>query len=136
MIHQKFKPVFINDAYARMVGYKSADEMSDVDSLLEFLTPDFKDRADAFWESGIAGQLDGKPILGKMVDRNGNQIWTQVVSRRVEWDGEPALQNTVVDITDQHRSEEALKESEERFRVVAENATDLITIRGSDGNIN
>ena len=38
-------------------------------------------------------------------------------------------------MTDQHNSEKALKDSEERFRVVAENANDMITIRGGDGNL-
>ena len=135
VIHQSFKPVFINDAYARILGFGDADEMSNIDSLLEFLTPDFQEHAEEFLEQGISGQMESKPLHGQMINRNGDRIWTEVITRRVEWDGEPALQNTVVDITDQHRSEQALRESEERFRVVAENATDMITIRNPKGDL-
>ena len=64
VIHQSFKPVFINDAYARILGFGDADEMSNIDSLLEFLTPDFQEHAEEFLEQGISGQMESKPLHG------------------------------------------------------------------------
>lgn len=135
VIHRKFKPLFINDAYARMLGYEQAADMAHIRSLLEILPPEFANDADAFWDRMMSGEIDGQSIRGRVFDRDGKTVWTEAIGRRVTWDGEPAFQITVIDVTEQHRSEEALRESEERFRVVAENATDLITIRGVDGDL-
>ena len=135
VIHRKYKPLFINDSYARMLGYENASAMTHIESLLEILPPDFTERAGAFWEKSMSGEGEGQSVRSRMINRHGSTVWTEVADRRIDWDGEPALQSTVIDVTEQHRSEEALRESEERFRVVAENATDLITIRNPEGGL-
>ncbi len=51
-------------------------------------------------------------------------------------DGRPAyLLGISEDITDRKRSEEALRHSEERFRSLIENASDIITLVAADGTI-
>lgn len=136
VIHREYKPLFINDAYARMVGYENGSQMmEEVETLLDILPPEFKDNAAKFWRSSISGELDGQVSRGKVVNRFGDIIWTDAIGRVIDWDNEPAFQITVIDVTEGYNSELALKESEERFRVVAENASDLITIRGTSGEL-
>lgn len=136
VIHRKYKPLFINDAYARMIGYANGSEMMEkVDSMLRVLPEEFRDGADAFWDKSISGALDGEILRGKVIDKDGVAVWTDAIGRVVVWDDEPAFQITVIDVTKAYKSELALRESEERFRVVAENASDLITIRGPSGNL-
>jgi len=136
VIHRRFKPLFVNDAYAKMAGYKTGEELvAEVDSLLDLLPADFVQRADEFWKLCMSGEIDGQVIRGRIVGREGRAVWTDAIGRVVDWDGEPAFQITVIDVTDQHDGEQALKDSEERFRVVAENASDMITIREADGNL-
>ena len=69
-------------------------------------------------------RLDGEDIPQQYAFRgqrkDGTIIWLYTSVRRVIWDGEPALQFSVIDITDQKRTEEALQRSEERFRLLFE----------------
>ncbi|MFQ5474179.1 MAG: PAS domain S-box protein, partial [Dehalococcoidia bacterium] len=51
----------------------------------------------------------------------------------VEWKDEPAIQSTIVDITERKRAEEALRESEARFRAVLDNSPAKIHIKDLDG---
>lgn len=136
IIHRKYKPLFVNDAYARMIGYQDGTQViSEVESLLELLPDDFQQQADAFWQKSISGEIDGQMFRGRIRRKTGETVWTDAIGRVVDWDGEPAFQITVIDVTEGYNAERALKESEERFRVVAENATDLITIRDSSGHL-
>lgn len=136
VVHRKYTPLFINDSYARTIGYDDGEAMmQSVPSMLDILPSEFREKADEFWTMTMSGALDGQVIRGKVLNRYGREVWTDAVGRVVDWDGEPAFQITVVDVTEQHNAEQALKDSEERFRVVAENANDLITIRGADGNL-
>ncbi len=136
VVHRRYEPLFINDAYAKMVGYPDGTAMlNDIDSILDILPAEFKTIADSFWERSMSGQLDGQVFRGKVNDRYGNTVWTDAIGRVVDWDGEPAFQLTVLDVTEQRNAEQAIKDSEERFRVVAENANDLITIRGASGGL-
>ena len=82
---------------------------------------------------------DGTPVNEEVRVRhaNGQYIWVQIrANRHVNEFGQlDRAIGFIVDISDRKHIEEALKESEERFRVVAENATDLITIRDPNGNV-
>ena len=136
VVHRRYKPLFINDSYARMVGYETGAEMlSRVSSLLEVLPSEFSLKAGEFWAQSMSGALDGQIVRGAVLNKHGRTVWTEAIGRVVDWDGEPAFQITVIDVTEQQEAENALLESEERFRVVAENAKDLITIRNSDGTL-
>jgi two-component system, cell cycle sensor histidine kinase and response regulator CckA len=47
-------------------------------------------------------------------------IWLEVRSMTIEWAGQPAIQSIVREITQRKRTEEALRESEAKFRQVVE----------------
>ena len=53
----------------------------------------------------------------------------------IEWEGEEAFLASMHDITDRNRAEVALRESEERFRSVAETAAEAIVLAKSDFRI-
>jgi len=55
------------------------------------------------------------------------------VRMRLFWDGERRVVALARDITDRKRAEQKLRESEERFRRMIENASDLISVVNRDG---
>jgi two-component system cell cycle sensor histidine kinase/response regulator CckA len=58
--------------------------------------------------------------------RDGTDILVEVASHPLDFGGRPARIVLAKDVTEHHRAEDALRESEERYRVVAETATDGI----------
>lgn len=64
----------------------------------------------------------------KMRDWRGNPFWALVSASEVEYEQESAFLVAINDITARKQIEEALKESEERYRLLAEYTSDVIWV--------
>lgn len=67
-------------------------------------------------------------------DKSGRVFWEEVTLKLTEIDGRPNVVAIVRDITDRKAAEEALKESEERFRAVFENTSEAIIVTDPQGS--
>lgn len=66
----------------------------------------------------------------KVRKKNGEFIWVETEGSLLYRQGEPyAVQTIARDITEKRRTEESLRESEKRYRLLADNATDVIWTR-------
>ena len=66
----------------------------------------------------------------------GRQVWVRTIGRPVFQDGRVIrVIGSIMDITDRKESEEALRQSEERYRLIAENTADYIWIFDLDLNL-
>ncbi|HEY83558.1 MAG TPA: PAS domain S-box protein [Chloroflexi bacterium] len=114
-----------NAAFAKLLGYDSREEILDCQAT-EFY---FKN---ADRKSFIA-QLKGHGILNNLETRmrrkDGAPVWILEEVRLIEEKGAPArIQGTAIDITKRKQAEDALKESEERFRRLFEDSADAILL--------
>src|SRR5918998_539638 len=126
--------VLNNLAHVRALGAASPEQiagMSDLDFYPEELAERY--RAD---ERGVLDS--GRPLIDEeepSVDEEGNERWhstTKVPLRN--GDGEiVGLVGTTRDVTDQKEAQEALKESEERFRTAFEDSPIGVALVGLDG---
>ncbi|MDP9455731.1 MAG: PAS domain S-box protein [Actinomycetota bacterium] len=74
---------------------------------------------------------------GWRVRRDGSRFWANVVITALR-DEEGNLQGfskVTRDITERKKAEEKLRKSEERFRSLVQNASDLISVLGADGTV-
>lgn len=61
------------------------------------------------------------------ITQNNNAIkWVEVSGTSIDWEGKPAVLSFVMDITDRKVAEDALRQSEEKFRHMTENSSDVI----------
>jgi PAS domain S-box-containing protein len=121
---------FVNPSAARMLGYHPDELIGESMHRLVHHT-----RCD-----GSPYPVEECPIYRAFEENRGSRVDTEVLWRRdetpipVEYSSYPILRDgvvegaivTFVDITERRRAEERLKESEERFRLLAENARDII----------
>jgi diguanylate cyclase (GGDEF)-like protein/PAS domain S-box-containing protein/putative nucleotidyltransferase with HDIG domain len=116
---------FLNDAACQFYG-KSREELLGTDSRASVHPEDIEPTAQAIRETRAK-----KALVTGFVNRQITPMGTRVV----EWNGYPlfdeegqyaGIQITGRDITERKQMEEAVRESEARYRLLAENTSDLI----------
>lgn len=124
-----------NTALCRMLGYTEAElkritfaEISHPDDLNLSITSD---------RELLGGKSDSYQIQKRYVRKDGQIVWAMVNASLVRGPDRRPLHFVaqILDVTDQRQAEEARRETEERFRDLFENASDLIQCAGPDGRL-
>jgi PAS domain S-box-containing protein len=124
LLDSNFHTSFVNRQMAGMLGYQPGEMLGR--SVFDFYFPEDVERK-------RQGLLRRRQMLSEHLDdrlrrRDGAELWVRMAAMPIckdsgDFDGSLAM---VSDITDRKRAEEALRESEERFRLVANTAPMLI----------
>jgi PAS domain S-box-containing protein len=112
LVHRNFKPIVVNDEYARIFGY--------ADTATVLAMPDIRVLlADAEWQRAEAfngSRLKGEPVPAlysvKGKARDGSIMDLENRSFAIQWGEETAVCAMVTDVTDQRRMEEQLRLSQ------------------------
>jgi PAS domain S-box-containing protein len=96
------------------------------------LPPDMVDAAAIILKNSM-DRLPTGPDEIEMIRKDGRRIRVEITTSAVQLFGETTILGFVRDITERRRSEEALRESESRFRLLAGNSTDVIWTMSLDG---
>jgi PAS domain S-box-containing protein len=124
---ENMKVVLANKAALDMFGFDSADDIADV-NILDFIPPEDRERDLAIiTEDILKGDLRS-PIDFKAISKDGEVKFLSSISSIVEWGGKVAVLASFNDVTEHKQAEEALRESERRYRLLADNVTDVISI--------
>ncbi|MBY0229502.1 MAG: PAS domain S-box protein, partial [Gemmataceae bacterium] len=125
----------VNEAMARMLGYTEAELLAiDFQAVThpDDLGPDL-----ALVRSTLAGERRGYQMEKRYWHRDGRLVWVILTVSLVRGEaGEPLyFISQVQDISERKRLEQELRRSEEHFRLLAENASDIVTLVGMDGRV-
>lgn len=123
----------INRAGAALLGYDDPAALEGVDLVERIIHPDlhatYRTRR-AKLEAGEAVPY----VESLWFRRDGSQVWVEVGASPMTYQGRPASLTVARDITERKRSEQALRESEERYRQLIELMPDCVYIQ-SEGRI-
>jgi len=125
--------VYVNPAFGKIVGY-SVDEILVMSSQegWDLIHPEDKKYLLSIAEHRNAGKPVPMPYEYRFVRRDESVRWVQAFSGAIEYEGAQAVQVLIIDITDKKEFEENLKESEEKYRNLAEQSPQCITILTED----
>lgn len=136
LILQDGKLVFVNRSYSESSGYK-VEELTNItfEEVFTFIHPNDREAL----QDRLIKRMQGNPVPAKykcrILSKSGNYKWMELSSTAVEFKGRPAVQVAVIDVDDQTRMEDALRQSEELFRTLYEEAPVAIGIFDSYGTI-
>jgi PAS domain S-box-containing protein len=119
--------VFANDAAVKLMAAKSPEDIVGK-SIFSFLPTDF--------------HVGGKKLLERLTDKkigfplteirfirlDGKVIDVEMAATPMTYEGEASVQTVVRDITERKKKEKALKESEERYRILTEHVADGVAL--------
>jgi PAS domain S-box-containing protein len=124
IIVQDNRIVFTNKAFAKICGY-TVKELSDLpgEKVQEILHPE--DRAIA-WKR-FRARLEGKKVPSRSeyraIRKDGSIFWMEGFSKLIEYQGKPAIQAAITDITERKQVEEELKKYREHLVELVEERT-------------
>lgn len=124
------QPLFVNPALCRMLGLTEEEMLRK--HCVEFSPAEDAAKDWALFQQLRAGHIDHYQIDKRYFRRDGSLVWGRLTVTLLKSDSSPLLFAMVEDITDRKVAEEALRESEERFRLVADSAPVMIWISGPD----
>ncbi len=125
--------IFVNEAWKETLGYSDA-EIAEL-KLMDIVAPSCQGKCGVIFLDLLKGVNISRNVT-VFIAKDGREV--QVEGRcNTTFKGDKAVAMTGIfrDITEQEISNKALKESEERYRDLFENATDLIQVVAPDGKL-
>ncbi len=117
--------IFFNDRYMEMLGYTDRNAFASLDRL-QVVHPADRDMIRKFIKRRQQGDSAELRYECRLVKRDGSIIHVDISSSLILYQGQPASLGYVRDITERMQMTLALKESEERYRSIFENAVEGI----------
>ena len=128
--------VFANDSMGRILGY-SVEELKslspkDVAGLIhsEDSTVFFER-----FERRLRGESAPSSLEFRGVRKDGSIVWLEGFSSRIEYMGQPAVQGIFLDIDERKKFNEILRESEQRYRELANSLPNIVFESDKNGHL-
>ncbi|HJZ46986.1 MAG TPA: PAS domain S-box protein [Roseiflexaceae bacterium] len=122
----------VNDSFLQLMGY-GRDEVADHTAIELNLWGQPGDHAQIAEIARRQGSI--RDLESSFRTRSGEVRDGLSSIDLIELDGETCLLSTLIDITERKRAEAALRDSEERYRLIAEHSRDLIMLLDSEGRV-
>lgn len=131
IVHRDFKVLKVDDNYARIFGYQSAKDMIEkIESLYDLIAPHEWEIAKENHDKLLAGELKGVTRTHSNVNVAGEDFTVLTLDQVIDWEGEPALQVTVVDLTTIVKANQKILDNEKQYReLITKSAQGMIIQR-------
>jgi len=128
----RYKLVYANPAFLKIFGAKSLDEFREL-NLLTLLEKEDAEKLKKDIKKAIKGELSEAEYDVKAKRIDGEEIFIKLSLAKVDYRGKPHALGVVSDISNLKKIDIALRESENKYRTLVENANDGIYIITADG---
>jgi two-component system cell cycle sensor histidine kinase/response regulator CckA len=126
--------LYASDSAERIVGYSAPALVGT--SLLEYLDQGDIDRVEGLLQNGNGKPSVSGPIEFTLRRADGSPVWLEAVGTNLVNDA--TIRGIVLnarDVSERKRADRALRESEERYRDLFDNASDLVCMATPDGSL-
>ena len=128
-----FETTFVSSQAERILGYPAKDWTLPGQFWQNHLHPEDREKAVGFCRERVQrGAAYDQEY--RMIAADAREVWIHDYVAVVLEGGKPvALRGVMVDVTERKKAEAELRRREERFRLLIENASDIVTVLNADG---
>lgn len=130
---------YCSEQWAQMLGYRR-DELPGHEDLLTWLHeqihPEDRDLVANTYAGFVSGRSERYQVEARLRNRSGRWSWVRAISKVLEKDSDGRVLRVLgmmIDITDLKRAEQALRESEGRFREMADGLPQIVWVHTASG---
>jgi PAS domain S-box-containing protein len=124
---------YVNPNAVRMSGYTAAELVGR--SFEGLVYPEDLPRVAARYAREAAGEDLLDPNIYRLLLKDGSVRWVEGIGISIEWEGRPASLSFIEDISEKKLAQDALMESEQKFRTLFETSRDFMYIGTLDGTL-
>lgn len=121
VIHRYFKPLLMNQVWADLMGVKEQQEFLDNGSVFDVIPNELHARSLERCEKVLNGESVGESHIIENIRLDGKKRYFNVYDHAINWEGEPALEVIVADVTDK-----VLAQKELAYRAAHDSLTGLL----------
>ena len=133
IVYQENGLKFVNPHVCEVLGYQLAEIIDR--PLSDFIHPDDLATVNKRHEGRISGEKLASITNFRVLTKKQEIKWVQNKPIVIDWEGKPAVLCFISDITEAKLAEQALRESEEKYRHLIDNSPDLIYRTDQTGKI-
>ena len=118
---------YVNPSGLRISGYSEEEIIGK--HFTELIVPEYRESTETFYKKQFAERIPNTYYEYCIITNQGEKLWLgQQVQLLMKGDRVLGFQSICRDITDRRKAEESLRESEERFRQLAESVDDIFML--------
>lgn len=125
--------VYVNKKCEQVMGYSREEFYDEGFDFLELIEPQFRKIVRANFDLGMKG-VHVDPAEYRLITASRRQVDVLLATNSITYDKEPAMIGILTDITERNLAEHALRESEERYRLLVELSPNGVAIH-SEGKL-
>jgi PAS domain S-box-containing protein len=135
VIYRNREMIYANPAVAVLYGYPSPAALKAEGSLEVLSDPEEVPRLRAYAKARLRGEPAPERYEFRGRRRDGTTVWLENTVRVIDWQGEPAVQNSLYDISDGKRFQEELRSHQLLLRTVIDSVPHVILVRDREGRM-
>ena len=131
---ETMKVALANQSAAKIYGFDSAEGAIGA-NLLDFVPPEDRERVTRIIVEDMFAKDLRQVNEFRTISKDGREVWISAIGVRTEYQGRLAGLVSIRDITERKEAEEALRESEEKYRSIFDKAPVSIMLLDKEGRI-
>ncbi len=128
--------VFANQAGAEMFGYDDPADMMSMGDSKALMAKGERARLKGYHAARVGDDKEApRHYEFRARRKDGSNFWVYNQPKLIEWDGKPATQNVIIDVTERKLAEDRVSQAEQQLRDGIESISDGFVLYGADERV-